>query len=586
MNRKHDKNHILTLINKSLKALDDNFSNQRYRRMFTYEEIYAIFTELDKLFDIYYGLALFDCCKLVINEYIPLLNLIVKLDTHINRKTKYNDLLKNAYRMGARISLEHFMIYYDWDNKDKFYENRVDILEGMVYYLNSMAYNRKIRLLIVNMPSGWGKTRTVKLYEAWRLGIDPTGAFLSLARSDRLLKQGSASVMEIIKSEQFREVFPKLDYTKDKDLFLKDSMEDWKLKYCRLGSSYITGTRDGGITGLRCSFSTHIDDMYDDEYEAQNKDLNDRIYAKHQMVWTERTTKGIEPQIIVTMTKWGVDDLVTRIINDEKEKQNFVKHKKFPFTEISEDGTCVIITIPALNEYDESTCPNLNSTEYLHDKRSKISTASWLTNFQQQATPQEGLVFDWDKLITYDTPPIFEENFCKASLDPPRRGKDYLSMPIFTKTGDKWSLIDILFVQKAPRECIDEICQKIIDNNIIALALENNTDASLGAFITEKLKEKGFNHNLLTIYEKFNTKNKEARINEVKDTIKNNIIFPNKELYGINTQMGKAMDTFVRFSFLHPNKFDDFPDSVAMFVQEILLEGSIPQKAIAVRRPF
>ena len=45
-------------------------------------------------------------------------------------------------------------------------------------------------------------------------------------------------------------------------------MEDWKLKYCRLGSSYITGTRDGGITGLRCSFSTHVDDMYDDEYEG------------------------------------------------------------------------------------------------------------------------------------------------------------------------------------------------------------------------------------------------------------------------------------------------------------------------------
>ena len=48
--------------------------------------------------------------------------------------------------------------------------------------------------------------------------------------------------------------------------------------------------------------------------KAQSKDLNDRIYTKYQMVWTERTTKGVEPQIIVTMTKWGVDDLVSRII--------------------------------------------------------------------------------------------------------------------------------------------------------------------------------------------------------------------------------------------------------------------------------
>ena len=122
MNNKYDKKQVLELINKSLKALDDNFANQKYRRMFTYDEIYTIFAELNKLFAIYYNLALFDCCKLVINKYIPLLNLIVKLDTHIDRKVKYSELLKTAYRIGARISLEHFMIYYDWDNKDKFYE--------------------------------------------------------------------------------------------------------------------------------------------------------------------------------------------------------------------------------------------------------------------------------------------------------------------------------------------------------------------------------------------------------------------------------------------------------------------------------
>lgn len=586
MNNKYDKKQVVELINKSLKALDDNFTNQRYKKTLTYEEVYFIFEELNKLFGIYYGLNLYECCKLAINRYIPLLNLIVKLDTHIDRKVKYSNFLKEAYRMGARISLEHFMIYYDWDNKDKFYENRVDILEGLIYYLNSMAYNRKIKLLVVNMPSGWGKTRSVKMYEAWRLGIRPQEAFLSLARSDRLLKQGSASVVEIIKSEQFREVFPKLDYTKDKNLFLKDSVEDWKLKYCSLGSTYITGTRDGGITGLRCSASTHVDDMYDDEYEAQSKDLNDRIYLKYQMVWVERTIKGVEPQIIVTMTKWGVDDLVSRIINDARDKNKFIQHEKFPFTEISEDGSCVIITIPALNDKDESTCPNLNSTEYLHDKRSKISTASWLTNFQQQATPQEGLVFDWDKLTTYQTPPIKEENFCKASIDPPRKGKDYLSMPIFTRQGDKWALIDILYVQQAPRECLEDICQKIIDHNIIALALENNTDSSLGAFIEDRLKQMGHNTSTLNIYEKFSTVKKEMRINDVKDTIKSIIVFPNKDLYGINTQMGKAMDSLVRYSFLYPTKFDDFPDSLAMFIQEIVLEGSIPQKAIATRRIF
>ena len=587
MNKNYDKDEIKDIIEKTIETIEKEITSKKNSKdLFDLNKIFMFLKDLFDLFNVYYTLDIFSCCKIIINKYIPILNFVIKIDKDLARLNEYSNILKESYRKGARISLEHFMIYYDWDSKDKFYENRVDILEGFVYYLNSMAYTRKVKLLIVNMPSGWGKTRTVKMYEAWRLGVDPTGTFLSLARSDRLLKQGSSSVMEIIKSEQYREIFTKLDYTKDKDLFLKDSVEDWKLKYCKLGASYITGTRDGGITGLRCNFSTHIDDMYDDEYEAQSKELNDRVFTKYEMVWTERTTKGIEPQIIITMTKWGIDDLVTRIINNARAKHKFKKHKKFPYTEVSEDGSVVIITIPALNEYDKSTCPNLNTTEYLLDKRNKISTASWLTNFQQQATPQEGLEFDWDKLTTYDTIPIREDSYCKASLDPPRKGKDYLSMPIFNRIGDKHVLVDILLIQKTPKECIDEIIDKIIDNKIIFLTLENNTDTSLGAYIKEKLYQREYNPNLITINEHFSTKNKEMRINGVKDTIKDNIIFPCKSLYGINTQMGKAMDMLTRYSFLFPNKYDDFPDSLGMYAEDVILGNAVIQKAKATKRYF
>ena len=82
---------------------------------------------------------------------------------------EYHDQLKDAYKLAARVSLEHFLIYFEWDSDDKVYEKRVNILQGYVYFLNTMCYNRKIRKLIVNMPSGYGKTRPEKLYEAFRL---------------------------------------------------------------------------------------------------------------------------------------------------------------------------------------------------------------------------------------------------------------------------------------------------------------------------------------------------------------------------------------------------------------------------------
>ena len=179
-------------------------------------------------------------------------------------------------------------------------------------------------------------------------GIDPTITFMSVSSNDRLLRQTSRSVIDIIKSPQYGEVFPEMDYeTHKKDLFLKETDEDWKLKDCHLQTTYITTTRDATATGFRCSASTHIDDLYNDAYEAMSKELNDRVYNKYQMVWTERTVKGKTPQIIVTMTRWGVDDLISRLINEEKAKQPFHPHPKFKFCEVSEDGEVVIIRVPA-----------------------------------------------------------------------------------------------------------------------------------------------------------------------------------------------------------------------------------------------
>ena len=414
-------------------------------------------------------------------------------------------------------------------------------------------------------------------------GIDPTVTFMSVSSNDRLLRQTSRSVIDIIKSPQYGEVFPELDYeTHKKDLFLKETDEDWKLKDCHLQTTYITTTRDATATGFRCSASTHIDDLYNDAYEAMSKDLNDRVYNKYQMVWTERTVKGKTPQIIVTMTRWGVDDLISRLINDEKLKQPFYPHPKFKYCEVSEDGEVVIIRVPALDENDESTCPELASTKELIDKRNKLDTWLWETNYQQNAVAPEGLEFDWERLQTYDMLPIFSDNYAFASLDPARKGKDYVSMPIFKREGDFFYLVDCLFSNTSMQYLYDRIVDKIIEHNIIKFAIESNVDTSLKTLLEQKLSERGYK--FCTIYDIYNTGKKENRINDQKDVIRDKIIFPKKGMYGENSEMGKALRQMTTYSFMYPNKHDDMIDSVAMFANEIILGNAEPQKATAVRR--
>lgn len=584
MEKTYDEKSIKRVICAILEELERNFSKY-CKSPLKLEDVFTLMKDLKALFNTYSDLNRRECGRLVITKYIKLINLLIAIEVNPDRLVEYHDELKNAYKLAARVSLEHFMIYYEWDSTDKVYEKRVNILEGYVYFLNTMCFNRKIRKLIVNMPSGYGKTRPEKLYEAFRLGIDPTVTFMSVSSNDRLLRQTSRSVIDIIKSPQYGEVFPELDYeTHKKTLFLKETDEDWKLKDCHLQTSYITTTRDATATGFRCSASTHIDDLYNDAYEAMNKELNDRVYNKYQMVWTERTVKGKTPQIIVTMTRWGVDDLISRLINDEKSKQEFHPHPRFKYCEISEDGEVVIIRVPALDENDESTCPELASTQELLEKRNKLDSWLWETNYQQNAVAPEGLEFDWERLMQYSELPVFPDNYAFASLDPARKGKDFVSMPIFKRYGEEYYLIDCIFSNTSMAYLYDEIVDKIIEHNIIKFAIENNTDTSLKTVIEDRLHDRGFYN--CTIYEKYNTGKKEDRIKDQKDIIRDRIVFPSKGKYGLNTPMGKALNQMTIFSFLYANKHDDMIDSVAIFASEIILGNAEPQRATAIKRTF
>lgn len=554
-------------------------------------EFKTLFSLMQDLYDLMQSLDLLDtknCSKLAISRYIPLLNLLIKLDSKYNceeRLVVYHDHLKKAYTYAARINFEHFLIRYEWDSNDKVYEKRNEILRSYVYYLNYMCYHPEFETIVCNLPSGYGKTRIEKLYEAFRLGLDPTGTFLSICSNDGLVKSASRSVIDIIKSEEYAEIFPKLNFLKDKKLFLKETDGEWKLKYCHLNNSYIAQSRESNVIGVRANLSIHIDDMYGDPAEALNMTLNRRLWEKYLTVWLERYVKNKTIQKVITGTLWSPFDLLSQIIDSLKKEHNFTPHPKFKFTKISEDGKHVIIQVPALDpETGESTCPELVSTEELLKKKAKMSNYLWQCNFQQNPIPPEGLEFDWKAIKTYETMPINETGYTEAVLDTVRKGHDYVSMPIFQKYGDDYAFIDVLFERNAMTELYDKICDKIIDNHVVKLVIENNTDTSLKTLLDKMLFERGYF--ACIIIEKFNTEPKQIRIQREQGIIKRRIWFPCKELFGVTTQMGQFMEQMTMFSFMIANKFDDAIDSVALFSTMIIQGGAKPQKARAVKRLF
>lgn len=588
MDQELNKKEVYKAIDNILNILENNF-RYSYGKKIPFQEIYEMMKDLYLLFNSYEK-NVKECGDIVIKRYIPLLDLLVEIDNNTTHLQEYDKQLKYAYKLGARVSLEHYMVYREWEEQPdgKFFEPRYKIMQGYVHFLQEIETNPKFEFLIANMPSGYGKTYPEKISEAWSFGIDDTGAILSLCSNDTVVKGGSRTVINEIKSKPFGEVFPNLAYDdKDKDFFLKETDGDWKLRNCKLMSSYNATTTSSNVVGQRASKRIHIDDLYPDYKEAMNRALNDKFYNDFQTVWKKRFVQEAKyHKIVITGTLWSSDDFIARIIAWCEGRMKFVKHPKYPYTRVAynKDGDIIaaIVKVPALDENGQSVCPELRSTEKVLEDKNAIEDYLFQTNFQQIPTDPEALFFSYAKLRTYKTIPHTDYNGTYAVIDANRKsGKDFFAMPIMAKVenGDIYDyyLKDCIFTRTATKDMYDDIVDKIIEHHIITLVIESNVTSELKAAIDKRLKYRGVMW--CEIIELWNNVPKATRIETEKGIIKKQMVFPEKGLFGINTDMGQFMDNLTLYNNEGTNPNDDAPDSLAMVAAAIIEENAKPQKA-------
>ena len=578
--QKQIKSAILSILD----ILQNNFKYS-YGKKISFDEVFEMMNDLYVLFNNFEQNTQ-ECGELVVKRYIPLLDLLIAIDKNYNHLVEYEKHLKNAYKLGARVSLEHYMVYREWNEpeKEKFFEPRYNILVGYMHYLQELECNPNFTTLIFNAPSGYGKSYPKKISEAWSFGINNTGAILALCSNDDVVKSGSRTVIDEIKSEQFGEVFPNMKWNEnDKDFFLKETDEKWKLKTCKLPYSYYAKTTQANVVGSRASKSIHIDDLYPDYKEAMNQALNKYYYTKSITVWEKRFVQNKKPKVCITGTLWASGDYIDLKIQQLKKEHKFFKHPKYPYTYISEDKSCAIIQVPALDyETGESTCPELKSTSELLKEKANMEEYLWETNFQQKPTNPESLIFSYDKLRTYSTVPESDYKGTYAVIDATRKtGKDFFAMPIFRKVANDnlfdYYLIDALFTRTATKDMYNDIVDKIIENNIVFMVIESNVTSELKSNVERICRERGIVPP--EIIEKYNVENKSARITNEMHLIKKVLIFPDKTMYGVNTDIGKFMGNLTTYNSDGQNANDDAPDSAALFCSEIIEENSQPQLA-------
>lgn len=324
--------------------------------------------------------------------------------------------------------------------------------------------------------------------------------------------------------------------------------------------------------------------------EATNSELHKGIYESWKTEWFNRRTDPSVTYIFVG-TMWSPEDILNRTMEDIEVSHTMKPSKIRGFEKYvmeATDGYAVFIKVPLLDENDESTCPAVMTTDEARHLRDTTDEFLFSCVYQQEPIAPTGLEFADDLLEHYEQLPLTEKGediclpYCLSVLDPARRGKDNVSMPIFKTDGDKYYLIDCIFTQKPMTDLYDDIVDKIIEHTITKFVVENNIDTSLKTLLEEKLIKKGYGY--CEIIEKYNTVKKEQRIKDARGIIKKFILFKDKKSYKPNTDYGRFMKNFTTYSFDFPNKHDDAPDSVAMFANEIILDKAKPSKPQAINR--
>lgn len=568
-------------MNKTRVAIDELFELLRIDHLkpknakMQLDDKFILIKHLNSLINKYSSEDTLECCKICIKNFIPMLEIFLLEKYNPEQIVELYSYYKNAFCIAGRRSLEHFIIFYefDWRQEDKLYENRQSVLKPFVFYLNKSAFDPKLKYVIASYMPSSGKSRCLSYYEAWRFGNDPRGAILRVSYDDSLVKGFSRSVIDIIKTPEFAKVFPDLDFSRNKRLFLKETDEEWKLSTARLNYSYIAKTRYGGITGVRASLSIDIDDIVKDEVEARDIKVHEDFWNKWLSVIKNRKS-GKDVKYIVVGTKWSPDDFICRLGDNERKRIEFVPDPLFKYTEKAIDGSCVIISVPALDfETDETTCEAIETTEELRMLREDIENYFWMCVYQQCPIPADNLDFAKENLEYYSTNPVdesgnslYKESECLAVLDPARKGKNYVSMPIFKKninTG-KYYLVDVMYKKKSMKELYSLICSKIVEYNITGFTIENNTDTSL-AYVINDMLHKDFQYFNCIVEERYAVTNKAERIKNYSGDIKNGIVYKDKSLYASSSDYGMFMRHLNSYSFDKANDFDDAPDSIALF---------------------
>lgn len=272
-----------------------------------------------------------------------------------------------------------------------------ELASSLQWFLKEVEHRRAPRLMVF-MPPRHGKSELVSRYfPAWALGHNPNFAMIAASYSSDLSSQMNRDVQRIIDNPLYSRIF------EDVGLFGKNIRTVANGSYLRNSDVFeIVGHRGiyrsagvgGGITGMGADI-LNIDDPVKNAQEANSIKTRQGIWDWYINDAYTRLAPG--GGVMLTMTRWHVDDLAGRLLARMKS---------------GEGDQWRVINFPAVASMDERhrkkgepLHPERWSEKFLEAIRKTVGEYTWSALYQQNPTIPGGSIIkrDWWQYYDFET---------------------------------------------------------------------------------------------------------------------------------------------------------------------------------------
>lgn len=429
---------------------------------------------------------------------------------------EYNKLINPKFFKDSRPHLEiiadtlqaifeHRIIKFHGDNEWRLITaEEKDRLE-----LEQVEYTA-CRNLAIDIPPRHGKSYNLSQFCDWVFGKDKEQKVIAVTYNETLAGRFSVNVRDGIEATKedkrftvFNDIFP--------DVHIKygDSAKGmWSLEgqfFSYLGTGF-----GGTITGVGCSIGI-IDDPVKNHLEAFNDDFLDAQYQWYTDTFLSRLEEDAIQ--IINMTRWNSRDLVGRVLSDE------------------DGGDWYVLKMKAcLNEStQEMLCPELFSWKSYLKKKTKMSLAIFMANYQQE--PVDLINSLYKSFKEYDFLPADSEGNVlleeiKSYCDTADEGNDYLCHIVYGVYNLEAFVLDIIYTDKDMSQTEIDVAASLYRNRVSWADIESNNGGRGFARSVERILKEEYNSNFTHIESFYQGANKVARIKSNATWVQDHIYYP------------------------------------------------------------